>query len=128
MILVVGARPNFMKIAPIIRAIESFNQTNLSREMLLNSLSHWDQTNHTNLSRLPRSESVRGEMRPALWSVETTPWGAYFTGTRETRKVNELNNVPEACARGSKGDTQGKSSGIAREVLADAMQSGNGWI
>ena len=30
--------------------------------------------------------------------------------------------------RGSKGDTQGKSSGIAREVLADAMQSGNGWI
>ena len=96
MILVVGARPNFMKIAPIIRAIESFNQTNLSREMLLNSLSHWDQTNHTNLSRLPRSESVRGEMRPALWSVETTPWGAYFTGTRETRKVNELNNVPEA--------------------------------
>jgi UDP-N-acetylglucosamine 2-epimerase (non-hydrolysing) len=26
--LVVGARPNFMKIAPIIRAIKSFNQTN----------------------------------------------------------------------------------------------------
>ena len=25
---VVGARPNFMKIAPIIRAIKSFNQTN----------------------------------------------------------------------------------------------------
>jgi len=30
-ILVAGARPNFMKIAPIIRAIKSFNQTNLSR-------------------------------------------------------------------------------------------------
>jgi len=39
-ILVAGARPNFMKIAPIIRAIKSFNQTNLSR--------------------LPCSESVRG--------------------------------------------------------------------
>ena len=74
--LVVGARPNFMKIAPIIRAIKSFNQTNLSREMLLNSLSHWDHTNQTNLSR---------EMRPALWSVETTTWGAYFTGTKQTR-------------------------------------------
>ena len=108
MILVVGARPNFMKIAPIIRAIKSFNQTNLSR--------------------LPRSESVRGEMRPALWSVETTPWGAYFTGTRETRKVNELNNVPEACARGSKGDTQGKSCGVAREALMGAVQGSNGWI
>ena len=34
--LVAGARPNFMKIAPIIRAIKSFNQTN-----------------QTNLSRLP---------------------------------------------------------------------------
>ena len=46
---VVGARPNFMKIAPIIRAIKSFNQTNcrnqtnLSREM--QSLFHWDQKN-----------------------------------------------------------------------------------
>jgi len=88
---VVGARPNFMKIAPIIRAIKSFNQINLSREMLLNSLSHWDCTTQTNLSRLPCSEvvrglpcseSVRGEMRPALWSVKTTPWGAYFTGTK----------------------------------------------
>ncbi len=46
---VVGARPNFMKIAPIIRVIKSFNQTNCR--------------NQTNLSRLPRSESVRGEMR-----------------------------------------------------------------
>ena len=75
-ILVAGARPNFMKIAPIIRAIKSFNQTNLSR--------------------LPRSESVRGEMRPALWSAETTTWGAYFTGTKQTirtKKVKELNNV-----------------------------------
>ena len=79
-ILVAGARPNFMKIAPIIRAVKSFNQTNEK-----------NQTNQTNLSRLPRSESVRGlpcsevvrgEMRPALWSVETTPWGAYFTGTK----------------------------------------------
>jgi len=56
-----------MKIAPIIRAIKPFNQTNLSR--------------------LPCSESERGEMRPALWSVETTPWGAYFTGTKQTRQT-----------------------------------------
>jgi len=69
-ILVVGARPNFMKIAPIIRAIKSFNQTNLSR--------------------LPCSESVRGEMRPALWSVETTTWGAYFTGTKKTYEHPQL--------------------------------------
>jgi UDP-N-acetylglucosamine 2-epimerase (non-hydrolysing) len=50
---VVGARPNFMKIAPIIRAIKSFNQanqrnqTNLSREM--GSLFHGDQRNQRNL-------------------------------------------------------------------------------
>jgi len=68
---VVGARPNFMKIAPIIRAIKSFNQRN--------------EKNQTNLSRLPCSESERGEMRPALWSVETTTWGAYFTGTKQAR-------------------------------------------
>jgi len=45
---VVGARPNFMKIAPIIRAIKSFNHTNqrnlsrlpcLPRETVL--LFHW---------------------------------------------------------------------------------------
>jgi hypothetical protein len=112
-ILVAGARPNFMKIAPIICAIESFNQINLSREMLLNSLSHWDQTNQTNLSRLPCSESERGEMRPALWSVETTPWGAYFTGTRETRKVNELNNVPEAF----------QDSGTSEETIPEGQAS-----
>jgi hypothetical protein len=47
-ILVAGARPNFMKIAPIIREIKSFNQTN--------------HTNQTNLSRLPRSKIVWGEM------------------------------------------------------------------
>jgi len=45
-ILIVGARPNFMKIAPIIRAIKSFNQINLSREM--RSLFHRDQTNQIN--------------------------------------------------------------------------------
>jgi hypothetical protein len=80
-----------MKIVPIIRAIKSFNQINY--------------TNQTNLSRLPRSESVRGlpcsevvrglsrsesvqdEMRPALWSAETTTWGAYFTGTQQTKET-----------------------------------------
>jgi UDP-N-acetylglucosamine 2-epimerase (non-hydrolysing) len=36
-ILVAGARPNFMKIAPIIREIKSFNQTN-----------HRNQINQTN--------------------------------------------------------------------------------
>jgi hypothetical protein len=56
------------------RAASVFNvlvfQTNLTRQT------------ETNLSRLSRSEVVRGEMRPALWSVETTTWGAYFTGTK----------------------------------------------
>jgi predicted HTH domain antitoxin len=28
-------------------------------------------------------------MRPALWSVETTPWGAYFTGTKQTKSTGE---------------------------------------
>jgi len=74
-ILVAGARPNFVKIAPIIRAIKSFNQINWS--------------NQTNLSRLPRSKSVRGEMRPALWSVETTTCEAYFTGTKQTKQTKE---------------------------------------
>jgi hypothetical protein len=61
-ILVAGARPNFMKIAPIICAIKSFNQTNhtnqtnLSREM--RSLFHWDQTNQRN------QKSERIEQRP----------------------------------------------------------------
>jgi hypothetical protein len=26
-------------------------------------------------------------MRPALWSVETTPWGAYFTWTKQTKQT-----------------------------------------
>jgi hypothetical protein len=76
---VVGARPNFMKIAPIIRAIKSFNHTNqrnLSRLPCSESV-----------RGLPCSESVRGEMRPALWSVETTTWGAYFTGTQQTKET-----------------------------------------
>jgi hypothetical protein len=30
--------------------------------------------------------------------------------------------------RGSRGDTQGKPCGIAREALSDAMQEGNEWI
>jgi hypothetical protein len=30
--------------------------------------------------------------------------------------------------RGSRGDTQGRSCGIAWEALADAMQEGNEWI
>ncbi len=47
-LLVAGARPNFIKIAPIIRVIKSFNQINLSREMPFNFVSHWDQTNQTN--------------------------------------------------------------------------------
>ena len=35
-------------------------------------------TNPINLSRLPCNEYVRGEMRPALCSVETTTWGSLF--------------------------------------------------
>jgi hypothetical protein len=30
--------------------------------------------------------------------------------------------------RGSRGDTQGKPCGIAREALTDAAQDSNGWI
>jgi UDP-N-acetylglucosamine 2-epimerase (non-hydrolysing) len=43
-ILVAGARPNFMKIAPIIRAIKSFNQTNQR-----NQRNHRNQINQRNL-------------------------------------------------------------------------------
>jgi len=47
LILVAGARPNFMKIAPIISAIKKFNNsTNLSREM--QSLFHRDPSNSIN--------------------------------------------------------------------------------
>ena len=89
----------------------------------MRSLFHWDQTDQRNLSRLPRSEVVRGlscsqvvrglpcsesvrglpcsesvrglscsesvrdEMRLALWSVESTTWGAYFTGTQQTKET-----------------------------------------
>ena len=37
-----------------------------------------NQIDQTNLSRMPCNEYVRGEMRPALWSVETTTWGSLF--------------------------------------------------
>jgi len=52
--LVVGARPNFMKIAPIIRAIKSFNQTN-----------------QTNLSRLPCNAvyGVKCDLPCGLWKL-----------------------------------------------------------
>jgi len=42
-ILVAGARPNFMKIAPIISAIRSFNQTNQR-----NQINQRNQRNHRN--------------------------------------------------------------------------------
>ena len=83
--LVVGARPNFMEIAPIIRAIKSFNQTNLSR--LPRSESVRGLPCSEVVRGLPCSESVRGEMRLALWSAETTTWGAYFTGTKQTQET-----------------------------------------
>jgi UDP-N-acetylglucosamine 2-epimerase (non-hydrolysing) len=51
LILVAGARPNFMKIAPIISAIKKFNNSiNLCREM--QSLFHRDPTNPKNSSNL----------------------------------------------------------------------------
>jgi UDP-N-acetylglucosamine 2-epimerase (non-hydrolysing) len=43
---VVGARPNFMKIAPIIRAIKSFNQRNQRNHR--NQINQRNQTNQTN--------------------------------------------------------------------------------
>jgi hypothetical protein len=42
-ILVAGARPNFMKIAPIIRAVKSFNQTNEKNQ--INQRSPINETN-----------------------------------------------------------------------------------
>jgi UDP-N-acetylglucosamine 2-epimerase (non-hydrolysing) len=48
-ILVAGARPNFMKIAPIIRTIKSFNQTNCRNQRNhRNQINQRNQTNQTN--------------------------------------------------------------------------------
>ena len=84
---VVGARPNFMKIAPIIRAIKSFNQINYTNQTNLSRLPCSESVQGLPCSEvvrgLPCSESVRGEMRPALWSVETTTCEAYFTGVTQ---------------------------------------------
>ncbi len=46
LLLIAGARPNFMKIAPIIRAIKSFNQTNQR-----NKINQTDQRNYRNLTK-----------------------------------------------------------------------------
>jgi UDP-N-acetylglucosamine 2-epimerase len=43
LLLAAGARPNFMKIAPIIRAIKSFNQIGQ-----INQINETDQKNQTN--------------------------------------------------------------------------------
>jgi hypothetical protein len=45
---------------------------------VINSGNPTNSTNPINLSRLPCNEYVRGEMRPALCSVETTTWGSLF--------------------------------------------------
>ena len=53
----------------------------------MRSLFHWDQRNYPNQRNLPRlscSENVRDEMRPALWSVETTPWGLALWSAKTT--------------------------------------------
>lgn len=48
LILIAGARPNFMKIAPIIRTIKSFNQTNQKNQrnqidyLLVHTGQHYD--------------------------------------------------------------------------------------
>jgi UDP-N-acetylglucosamine 2-epimerase (non-hydrolysing) len=76
LILVAGARPNFMKIAPIISAIKKFN-------------------NSINLSHLPCNEYVRGEMRPAPCSVEATTSGSLFhrDPTNPTSPSNPSNPI-----------------------------------
>ncbi len=82
-ILVAGARPNFMKIAPIIRSIKSFNKINC--------------TNQTNLSRLPRSESVRGEMRLVLWKQVYSTGSLFHWDQRNQRnhrnQINQRNLI-----------------------------------
>jgi hypothetical protein len=57
---------------------------NPSRQTLLTPVKQIDQTNQRNLSRLPRSESVWGEMGLALWSVKTTPWGLALWSVKTT--------------------------------------------
>ena len=74
-ILIAGARPNFMKVAPLIRAIKSFNQINYK--------------NQTNLSRLPRSESVRGEMRSLFHWDQTNQRNQ----TNQTNQRNQRNLI-----------------------------------
>ena len=48
----------------------------------MGTLFHWGKVS---VRGLPRSESVRDEMRPALWSVKTTPWGAISLGPNKPK-------------------------------------------
>ena len=79
-ILVAGARPNFMKIAPIIRAIKSFNKMN-----------HTNQTNLSRLPCLPRETVLLFHWGNAVYGAcpVAKAYGMkcirYFTGTRETK-------------------------------------------
>ena len=53
---------------------------------------------------------------PTLWS-KGEGWDICPNKNCQNRQMD---------SRGSRGDTQGKPCGVAREVLADAMQDGNG--
>jgi len=55
---------------------------------------------------------------PIPWS-KGEGWDTCFNENYQNEQVD---------SRGSRGDTQGKSCGVAREALTDAMQGGNGWI
>jgi hypothetical protein len=52
---------------------------------------------------------------PTLWTLGEG-WDICPDENCQNRQMN---------FRGSRGDTQGRSCGIAREALADAMQEGN---
>ena len=63
---VVGARPNFMKIAPIIREINRFNSFHLSPFTIM-----LDQTDHieqmVEVLHNPSAPLFLGDVAPALW-------------------------------------------------------------
>jgi UDP-N-acetylglucosamine 2-epimerase (non-hydrolysing) len=74
LILVAGARPNFMKIAPLISAIKKYN-------------------NSINLSRLPCNEYVRGEMQSLFHRDSTNPINSInsIDPTNPTNSINPIN-------------------------------------
>jgi len=81
--------------------------------MLFNSLSHWDQLNQRNLSRLPRSESVWGEMGPTLWSMENYSIGSIF----HWDQINQINYKDQKDQIDQKDQTTEKTERRDKRIL-----------